>query len=144
MELDIITAFNAFHLSTSDDSNNAIQHNSNNEEDDLGMNTINLDDLELTSFFRDTGDNGDELFAAVKELLNVTNYIDIQKSCLKVMGYLDLGRLEKGSLLFDTKQKSFQQRWMGAKAKRGQENKSKDVWQTLLGAPKRLLFKGIV
>ena len=62
MELDVITAFNAFHLSTSDDSNNAIQQNSNNEEDDLGMNTINLDDLELTSFFRDTGDNGEEIF----------------------------------------------------------------------------------
>jgi hypothetical protein len=31
------------------------------------------------------------LFAVVKEFLNVSNYIDIQKSCLKIMGYLDLG-----------------------------------------------------
>ena len=69
----------------------------------------------MSAFFKDSDDGGEELFAALKELLNVLNYIDIQKSCLKVMGYLDLGRLEKGLLLFDTKLKSFQQHWMGAK-----------------------------
>lgn len=141
MELDVITAFNAFHLSTSDDSNNANQQNSNNEEDDMGMNTINLDDLELTSFFRDTGDDGDEIFAAVKELLNVTNYSDIQKSCLKVMSYLDLGRLEKGSLLFDTKQKSFQQRWMGAKAKRGQDKQKQGYVADSLGCTEEIVIQ---
>ena len=84
------------------------------------LNTINLDDLGLTSFFRDAGDDDNTVFAAVKELLNAVNYIDIKMSWLKV-GYLDLGRPEKESLLFDTEQKSFQQCWMGAKDKRGQE-----------------------
>lgn len=32
-----------------------------------------------------------------------------------MLDHLDLGRLKKGSLLFDAKQKSFQQIWMGSK-----------------------------
>ena len=38
------------------------------------------------------------------------------------MEYLDLGRLEKGSLLFDTKRKSFQQRWMSVKKRQQKDN----------------------
>jgi len=44
------------------------------------LNTINLDDLGLTSFFRDAGDDDNTVFAAVKELLNAVNYIDIKMS----------------------------------------------------------------
>ena len=73
MEVDDITAFNAFHLSTSDDSNDAMHQNSNNKEDGFGMNNINLDVLELPSIFRDTSDDGDGVVAAVKELLNIMN-----------------------------------------------------------------------
>ena len=79
---------------------------------------IPLCDIELTSFFGDTKNDGSEIFAGIKELLNSKNYFDIQKSCLQAMGLFDLGRLEKGSLLFDTRQKSFQQCWMGSTAKK--------------------------
>ena len=72
------------------------------------------------------------------------NYIDIQKSCLTVMGYLGVGSLDKGLLLFDIEQKSFQQCWIRTQANRGQEKQNKVGWQTLLGTPKVLLFKGIV
>ena len=61
IELDFFTAFNAFHFSTSDDYNNATYQNSNYKENDIGMNTFNLDDLELTIFFRDSGDDGDKV-----------------------------------------------------------------------------------
>ena len=54
---------------------------------------------------------------------------DIRKSCLKVMNSLDLVRLEKGSLLFDTKQKSFQQRWMGSKVRKNPIKQVGDVDQ---------------
>ncbi len=50
----------------------------------------------------------------VKDLLCSESYTDVQNACVGLMSCLCLGRLEKGSLLFDTKVKSFQQWWMGA------------------------------
>ena len=61
IELDFFTAFNAFYFSTSDDYNNVTYQNSNVKVNDIGMNTFNLDDLELTIFFRDSGDNVSQL-----------------------------------------------------------------------------------
>ena len=69
-------------------------------------------------FFGDVGGKGDCILSAIKEMLCSSCPHDVRKSCLKVMELLDLGRLEKGSLLFDTKQKSFQQRWMGSKVRK--------------------------
>ena len=69
-KLDVTTAFNSFHLSTSNDSNNATHQNSYDKEDDIDMNTVHLDDHELTLFFRYTSeDYGDEVFAVIKKLL---------------------------------------------------------------------------
>ncbi len=50
----------------------------------------------------------------VKDLLRSENYTDVESACVGLMSCLCLGRLEKGSLLFDTKVKSFQQWWMRA------------------------------
>ena len=49
----------------------------------------------------------------VKDLLRSENYTDVS-ACVGLMSCLCLGRLEEGSLLFDTKVKSFQQWWMEA------------------------------
>ncbi len=57
------------------------------------------------------------------------------------MGYLDLVRLEKGSILFDTKQKSFQQCWMGAKAKRGQEKQKQGCVADSPGCTKEIVIQ---
>jgi hypothetical protein len=54
--------------------------------------------------------DADEVFIALKELLQSDSYGSIQEASLKLMEYMDLGRLGKGSLHFDTKRKSFQQR----------------------------------
>ena len=51
-------------------------------KDDIDSNTVHLNDIELSSFFKCSDDGGEALYAAVKEFLNVSNYIDIQKSCL--------------------------------------------------------------
>ena len=53
-------------------------------KDDIDSNTVHLNDIELSSFFKCSDDGGEALYAPVKEFLNVSNYIDIQKSCLKV------------------------------------------------------------
>ncbi len=59
-------------------------------------------------------ESGREVLSMVKDLLRSEHYTGVENACLRLMSCLCLGRLEKGSLLFDTKVKSFQQRWMGA------------------------------
>ena len=78
---------------------------------------MSLDKLDTTNFFETTTNDADEVFIVLKELLQTSDtYGSIQESSLKLMEYMDvLGRLEKGSLHFDTKRKSFQQRWMSIK-----------------------------
>jgi hypothetical protein len=77
---------------------------------------VSLDKLDTTKFFETTTNDADEVFIVLKELLQSDTYGSIQESSLKLMEYMDvLGRLEKGSLHFDTKRKSFQQRWMSIK-----------------------------
>ncbi len=57
------------------------------------------------------GGKGDCILSSIKEMLGSTCPDDIRKFCLKVME-LDLGRLEKGSMHFDTKQKSLTDHWV--------------------------------
>ena len=85
--------------------------------------------MDATSFFPDGGNEDNCILVAIKEMLSSSCPKDVRKTCLKVMELLDLGRLEKGSLLFDTKQKSFQQRWMGSKVRRNPMKPVGDVDQ---------------
>ena len=62
----------------------------------------------MTNFFADSENDSNNILLAIMEMLTSSYPEDIRKSHLKVMELLDLGRLEKGSLLFDIKQKSFQ------------------------------------
>ena len=80
-----------------------------------------MDDLNLRNLLKSTENEGDKIMAAIKELLQSNNYAEVQASCLNVMRCLDLCRLKKGLLLFDAKQKLFQQRWMNMKKKNHDE-----------------------
>ena len=80
------------------------------DDQDSGLDVIPLEQLDATNFFADGGNEDNCILSAIKEMLNSSCPEDVSKSCLKVMELLDLGRLEKGSLLFDTKQNSSQQR----------------------------------
>jgi len=88
-----------------------------NEEDESDMvaelsvaDGVSLDELNLTHFLETTDVDANEVFTALKELSQSDNYGSIQTASLEVMEYRDSGRLEKGYLLFDTKQKSFRKR----------------------------------
>ena len=81
------------------------------DSEDGDIKSIPLEEMELSCFYSNTDDEGDEVLTAVRQVLSSNNKIDVQTSCLRSMELLDLGRLAKGSLLFDTKQKSFQQLW---------------------------------
>ena len=90
------------------------------------MRGFSLDDMILNSF-KSTENGDDKIMAAIMELLQSNNYAEFQTLCMNVMRCLDLGRLEKGSLLFDTKQKLFQQRWMSMKKKNHGEKPVNEV-----------------
>jgi hypothetical protein len=49
-----------------------------------------------------------------KDLFCSEIFTDVKSVCVGLMSCFYLGRLEKGSLIFDTKAKSFKQQWMGA------------------------------
>jgi hypothetical protein len=76
----------------------------------LGLEAISLDQLHASNFFGDIGNKVDCILWAIKEVLRSSCLGGVRKSYLKVIELLNLSRLEKGSLLFDTKQKSFQKR----------------------------------
>ena len=60
-KLDAIPAFNTFYVSTSNNSTNATDPSSHDKGDDIDTNTVHLNDFELSSFFKDSGDGGEEL-----------------------------------------------------------------------------------
>jgi hypothetical protein len=105
----VVTAFNTFVASTSKNVDN-IESDVDVESDDdydSGLDLIPLEQLDATNFFPNGGNEDNFILLAIKEVLNSSCPDDVRKSCLKVMELLDLGRLEKGSLLFNTKQTLF-------------------------------------
>ena len=127
----VVTAFNTFVASTSKivDKNEPDVDMESDDDQDSDLDAIPLEQLDATSFFADGGNEDNCILVAIKEMLSSSCPEDVRKTCLKVMELLDLGRLEKGSLLFDTKQKSFQQRWMGSKVRRNPMKPVGDVDQ---------------
>jgi hypothetical protein len=118
----VLTAYRSFVESMtgdeklSEDENTAVTAaDDNNDDTEIATATVSLDELDMTNFFETTTNDADEVFIALKELLQSDSYGSIQEASLKLMEYMDLARLEKGSLHFDTKRKSFQQRWMSIK-----------------------------
>jgi hypothetical protein len=105
----VVTAFNTFVASTTKNVDN-IESDVDVESDDYydsGLDLIPLEQLDATNFFPNGGNEDNCILLAIKEVLNSSCPDDVRKSCLKVMELLDLGRLEKGSLLFNTKQTMF-------------------------------------
>ena len=118
----VLTAYRSFvetmtgDEQSSEDENTAVPAaDDNNDDTEIATTTMSLNELDMTNFFETTTNDADEVFIALKELLQSDSYGSIQEARLKLMEYMDLGRLEKGLLHFDTNRKSFQQRWMSIK-----------------------------
>ena len=80
--------------------------------------------FEIENFYDNgTNERGVKIFHELKQMFHCTSLSGISECVLKTMQLLELGRLEgdKGSSGFDTKTKSFQQRWFRMKAEKSLE-----------------------
>ena len=62
----------------------------------------------------------DKVFDELRSLLTSDNNVDIIFSCMKLKQMLNLGIIDKVLIRYDTKLKSFQQRWFRAQKKESQ------------------------
>ena len=121
----VVTAFSTFVASTSRivDNNETDFDVESDDDQDSGLDVIPLEQLDATNFFADSGNDGNYILLAIKEILTSSCPEDVRKPCLKVMELLNLGRLKKGSFFLTQSKNRFKRDGWVQRSEKDQRSK---------------------